>query len=112
MTDKTNKNLARAATMVILLNLSSCGNYEDNPAFSLRLEKGRLVGEWEVVEIDGQNTQGTFGSFVDAEYQFEFENDGDASFSVQGTYVYSYGYYSTPVDLTIPGEWEHKKRKH
>ena len=53
---KNNNLLLLAATLVTVLNFQSCSKYDDNPVFSLSSKKSRLVGEWEVVKVDGQTS--------------------------------------------------------
>ncbi len=89
---KTSKKLMLAAAVVIMLNLNSCGKYDDGPAFSLKTKTSRLVGEWEIVEINGVNqTSNT---------SFEFDDDGD--FSVNSSYSYNGSNYN----YSSKGEWE------
>ena len=95
---KTKNTLLLAAAAVTVLNFQSCSKYEDGPAFSLRTKTSRLVGEWEIVRVDGQNSNAYFGPGYT--YYFEFESDGD--FEMKYEYndngvVYSYSY---------GGEWE------
>lgn len=75
-----------AATVITVLNFSSCSKYEDGPRFSLRTKKARITGEWEVVKIGNQN-------FPQDGYSLEmvFEKDGDFEYNYlyEG---YSYGY--------------------
>ncbi len=95
MNMKMNKKLMLAATVVIMLNFSGCGKYEDGPFFSLRPKKARLVGEWEVVEINKEKPDE--GSKI----IMEFEKDGDFSLS------YFYSSYSE----SYLGEWEWEDNK-
>ncbi|PHR49860.1 MAG: hypothetical protein COA32_01625 [Fluviicola sp.] len=85
-----------AATIVTVLNFSSCSKYEDGPMFSLRTKKARLTGEWEVVRI-GNETFPQDGYSV----EMEFEKDGDFR------YTYSYDTYS----YSYNGEWEFSSDK-
>lgn len=96
MNTNLKRNFSFMATTVILLNITSCGKYEDGPAFSLRSKEGRLVGEWEVVDIDGSS--GIALSGIDI--TMEFENDGDAEIT------YTYNYYGFPYSESYDGEWE------
>jgi hypothetical protein len=91
MEAKYSRSLKLAAAIVIALNFSSCGKYEDGPEFSLMSKKARLTGDWEVVRIGNQ--------VPDPDYTIilEFEKDGDFDF----TYSYSNGY-----NYGISGEWE------
>lgn len=84
---KTYFKIAFVATFILTLFLSGCGKYDDGPGFSLRSKKARLTGEWEVVEVDGDDVKdgavyeflkdGTFevdhGSW-DAEGEWEWED--------------------------------------
>ena len=100
---KQNNLLFLAATLVTVLNFQSCSKYEDNPAFSLSSKKSRLVGEWEVVRVDGQSSSQYFGPGYT--WTFEFENDGDFEYGytyTDGVYTYSYSY---------SGEWEWENNK-
>lgn len=80
-----------AATIITVLNFSSCSKYEDGPKFSLRTKKARLAGDWEVVRI-GNETFPQNGYSI----EMEFEKEGDFR------YTYSYGTYS----YSYNGEWE------
>ena len=85
-----------AATIVTVLNFSSCSKYEDGPKFSLRTKKARLTGEWEVVRI-GNETFPQDGYSV----EMEFEKEGDFR------YTYSYDSYS----YSYNGTWEFSNDK-
>ncbi len=85
-----------AATIVTVLNFSSCSKYEDGPKFSLRTKKARLTGEWEVVRI-GNETFPQDGYSV----EMEFEKEGDFR------YTYSYDSYS----YSYNGTWEFSSDK-
>ena len=61
---KQNNLLLLAATLVTVLNFQSCSKYEDNPAFSLSSKKSRLVGEWEVVRVNGQSSSQYLWSWI------------------------------------------------
>lgn len=99
-----NKNLYSSlymvAAVVIILNFSSCGKYEDGPAFSLRTKTSRLTGEWEVVQVGDQAFP-----YDGYSVEFEFEKDGDFEFKYiysDNGQTYSYGY---------SGEWEWEDKK-
>ena len=96
---KTQNTLLLAAAAVTVLNFQSCGKYEDGPAFSLRSKTSRLVGEWEVVKMQGQNLPSGY------EITMEFESDGDL------TYSYSYSYYGYNYTYSFSGEWEWEDNK-
>lgn len=86
-------NLMLAAAIVIALNFSSCGKYEDGPSFSLMSKTSRLTGEWEVVKYDNVAP--------DDDIILEFEKDGDFSLT------YEYDGYSYSYD----GEWSWEEGK-
>ena len=93
---KASKKLMMAAAVVIMLNFSSCGKYEDGPSLSLKTKTARLTGSWEVVEIDGDK--------VGADIELEFDKDG----GLQLDYDYSYTYYGYTYEYSMKfkGEWE------
>ena len=81
---KFNKFLTPVQALVVIAVLNTaCGKYPEGPGFSLRSKVGRLSGEWEVQEIDGDD---------DYDLTLEFERDGSFEWSYDG---YSY-----------EGEWE------
>ena len=102
-TMKTQNTLLLAAAAVTVLNFQSCGKYEDGPAFSLRTKTSRLVGEWEVVRVDGQNSNSYFGP--EYTYYFEFESDGDFEMK------YDYTYGGVTYSSSYAGEWEWEEGK-
>ena len=57
-----NSTLLLAAAAITVLNFQSCSKYEDGPAFSLRTKKSRLVGDWELVKINGQSPEAYMNS--------------------------------------------------
>ncbi|MCF8297194.1 MAG: lipocalin family protein [Saprospiraceae bacterium] len=93
-----NRKLMLAAAVVIMLNFNSCGKYDDGPKFSLKTKTSRLVGEWEVVKVDGDK-------ITDADFILEFEKGGD----FKATYTYE-DYGSTYTDV-YDGEWEWDSKK-
>jgi hypothetical protein len=95
--NRKNNILLLAATMVTVLNFQSCSKYDENPAFSLSSKKSRLVGEWEVVKVDGQTS--TY------DITFEFEDDNDFTQSVSYTYSYYGQTYTYNYDYTGTWEW-------
>lgn len=97
-TMKTQNTLLLAATAVTVLNFQSCSKYEDGPTFSLRTKTSRLVGEWEIVKIDGQSSDTYFGQ--GETYYFEFESDGDFEMK------YDYNYNGITYSYSYAGEWE------
>jgi hypothetical protein len=103
--NKPSNLLLLAATLVTVLNFQSCSKYDENPAFSLSSKKSRLVGDWEVVKLDGQSSNQYFGPGYT--YTFEFEKDGDFEFG----YTYSYGTYTYSYNLNGEWEWENNKEE-
>lgn len=96
MNTKSKKNIMLTAGLGIMLGTVSCGKYEDGPGFSLKSKKARLVGEWEVVEVEDTDLDDE-----DLKINLEFDKDGDMKFK----YTY-YGYtYSEKGDW----EWEDGK---
>jgi hypothetical protein len=119
-----NSTLLLAAAAITVLNFQSCSKYEDGPAFSLRTKKGRLVGDWELVKINGQNPEtymssssgswSTVVSNVDIEWEFESDGDWKRKASWERTYNSSYGSYGSytqNVDYVDRGEWEWDNNK-
>jgi hypothetical protein len=96
------RRLLLAATVLTILNYQSCSKYEDGPAFSLKSKKGRLLGEWELVDVRGAS-----GGFEteNLEVTFEFERDGDLTVETTYSYPgYSYSY-------KYRGDWEFEDSK-
>lgn len=89
---KFNKFLTPVQGLVVIAVLNTaCGKYPEGPGFSLRSKAGRLAGEWEVQEIDGDD---------DYDITLEFTRDGD--FTIEESFsIYGYSYTSE-----IEGEWE------
>ena len=54
--------LLLAASAVTILNFNSCSKYEEGPAFSLIPKNNRLVGEWELVKMDGEDIEDYFNN--------------------------------------------------
>jgi hypothetical protein len=102
MFTRNHKTLAITASLVIVLNFYSCKKYEDGPAFTLKSKNSRLVGEWEVVEIDGIKLGS--GSFS-VDLNLEFDKDGDFSFNQ------SYSYYGYSYSYSYKGDWEWNSNK-
>ena len=99
-----NSKLLLVTAATSLLGFTNCGKYEDGPSISLMSKTGRLTGEWEVKEYDGDDLPS--GS----EITFEFEKDGD--FEVTQKYSYT-NYYGQTYSNTnsYEGEWEWEKDK-
>ena len=103
--NKQTNLLLLAASLVTVLNFQSCSKYEKNPAFSLSTKKSRLVGEWEVIKVDGQLSSQYFG--VGYTYTFDFEKDGDFEFG----YTYTNGSYTNSYSSSGEWEWENNKEE-
>ena len=97
----TNQKLFLAVAMGIILSFSSCNKYEDGPALSFRSKTNRLVGNWNVVKIDGIRLLGD-GSVVVIDF------DKDRDFSILSSYFQSNGQY---VSAREAGEWEWENGK-
>ena len=95
--NRKNNILLLAATMVTVLNFQSCSKYDDNPAFSLSSKKSRLVGEWEVVKVNGQTSS--------YDITFEFEDNNDFTQSVSYSYTYYGQTYTYNYDYAGTWEW-------
>ena len=98
-----NGKLLIATAATTLLGFTNCGKYEDGPSISLMSKTGRLTGEWEVKEYDGDDLPRGY------EISFEFDKDGDFEMNTKYSYTnygqtYSYSY-------SYEGEWEWEKGK-
>ncbi|HPD64649.1 MAG TPA: hypothetical protein P5050_04540 [Bacteroidia bacterium] len=65
------KSTLFSLVVLITVLLSSCGKYEEGPAFSLATKKARLTARWKVIEMNGIAVAGNVvwifennGSFV------------------------------------------------
>lgn len=92
-------SLAAVATAAVVFNFSSCGKYEDGPSFTLKSKTSRLVGEWDVDEIDGESLGSDYSITMD------FEKGGDM------TVTFEYSYYGYSYDYDSEGEWEWVDKK-
>lgn len=70
------KKIFYALTILVGLQLASCGKYEEGPGFSLRSKTARLAGEWSIekVTIDGEDYTAFVAAFIT---NTEFTKDGD-----------------------------------
>lgn len=61
-----------------LFIFSSCGKYEDGPAFSLLSKKARLTGEWVIDEVTVNDADQTaaFKAVLGDNFVLEIEKDG------------------------------------
>jgi len=62
-----------ALLAVTALMFTSCGKYEEGPAFSLKSKTARLTGEWKLVEM---TSNGTVQDLQGIEVLYEFIKDG------------------------------------
>lgn len=95
------KKLLLAAGLGIILSFGSCTKYEDGPGLSFRTKTTRLVGNWELIEVDGQQIR-RFGEFT----LIDFDKDGD--FTLSGSYFEANGQY---VSYREAGDWEWENGK-
>jgi Lipocalin-like domain len=87
------KRLFYSLALIGLALLSSCGKYDDGPAFSLASKKSRISGEWHVSESISTSTPfGTFGISInedltvnkDGSFTWKYD-DNNSGFSISGT---------------------------
>lgn len=85
--------------LAALFILPACKKYEDGPGISFRTKKGRLVGEWQLdeLEIDGAD----YTSDVNT-WDLDFDKEGDFSMTFQAE-----GFESNSYD----GEWDFSNDK-
>lgn len=70
-----------AATAMIF---SSCGKYDEGPAFSLLTKKARITGTWTVTEM---SSDGTIIDLQGTVMKQTLEKDGTGTFTVSGEYL-------------------------
>lgn len=95
----------------IILNFTSCGKYEEGPAFSLRSKKARVAGDWKVDEIyeDGDKIE---LSDYEKGMEWTFEKDGNGEFSYPAvTYIYEGIEYEISAAGSDDFEWEFGDKK-
>ena len=116
--------------LVTTLILYSCKKYEENPTLVLSSKKSRLVGEWELIKIDGEPIENYFnnlyantyyGSSLNIDYfkmTWDFEKDQDLDQDLKMIFSYSDTNYngntysftdSTSLSTSMTWEWEDKK---
>lgn len=72
---KSLKLFSFALLAVVFVLGTSCGKYEEGPAFSLLTKKSRLVGKWKVEKhVDADGTEST--PSANDESTWEFVKDG------------------------------------
>ena len=79
--------------------LSGCGKYEEGPGISLRTKKARLVGNWQLEELEIEGTD--FTADINR-WEIEFRDDETFEQSVQ---IEGFG------SSTVEGEWEFSNDK-
>lgn len=84
-----------AATAMIF---SSCGKYEEGPAFSLMTKKARVVGTWTMVEM---SVNGEVQDIEGLVIKSTMEKDGTGNYS----------YTESGVTVTSDLEWEFDEEK-
>lgn len=106
MKKEINNKLMLGATVVLLLNFTSCKKYEEGPAFSIRSKTARLTGEWTLDDLDASRDENDFVEIVehfDADIVCEFEKGGDFSMELNGEYQYAEG--TLEITGKAKGEW-------
>jgi hypothetical protein len=87
------KRIIYSLAFVGLALLTSCGKYDDGPAFSLSSKKSRISGDWHVSEnISTTTPLGTFGISInedltvnkDGGFTWKYD-DSNSGFSISGT---------------------------
>jgi len=87
-------------SIVAVFALSSCGKYDDGPAFSLASKKSRVVNTW---KIDKEFINGTEQTLTadDKDDYIEFKKDGNMTMTqVSGS-----------VSSTTSGTWDFDSKK-
>lgn len=89
-------------TLAASFVLTGC-KYDDGPNFSLRTKKARLVGEWQLdeVEIDGTDYTSEFNR-----WEIEFKKDNKYNLSAEIINAY-YG----NITINDDGEWDFSNDK-
>jgi hypothetical protein len=93
MNNKLKSKLMPCILLMLFINLAACGKYEEGPSLSLRTKKARLVGSWELDEVNGRNA--TSGNV-------RFQDDGDFLLTEEN---------SSGQTIRIEGEWEFSNNK-
>lgn len=112
MKKEINNRLMLGATVVLLLNFTSCKKYEEGPTFSLRSKTARLTGEWTLDDLDASKDENDFVEVVehfDAEITCEFEKEGDFKMELEGEYQYSGGTLIIIGEAEAEWEWSADK---
>ena len=91
-------SLYAIASAAVVLNFTSCGDYEDGPAFTLKSKNKRLIGEWNVTKLADEKLDDEFV------VELEFEDGGDLNIHWEYTFTY-YG-YSYTYDYDQTGDWD------
>ena len=103
----SNKTLL-AGGLATAIGLTSCGKYEDGPAFSLLTKKQRLTGDWEMTKWVPYGSSGDMiGNGI--EMEIEFDKDGDFDMKLTQTYT-NYG-TSYSYEYKESGDWEFSSDK-
>lgn len=106
--------LSMVAMFAIALAFTSCGKYEEGPAFSLRSKKARVAGDWKIKEyvVNGTTTP---ADEDDANTTITFEKDGKGEYSWPAySYTENYGGYEFTIDIPAGSstfEWEFGDKK-
>ena len=46
--------------MIFSIGFNSCKKYEENPSFVILPKNNRLIGEWEIIRINGESLETYF----------------------------------------------------
>ena len=128
-----NNKVLLGITLVIILNFNSCKKYEENPSFVILPKNSRLIGEWEIIRIDGESVETYFNNlysgntyngallnFIKINWIWDFEKDQDLDQDIQFIYSYTntnyYGNTNSFTDtvsqkISMTWEWEDHKRE-
>ncbi len=85
--------------MAAIFILPACNKYEDGPGISLRSKKSRLVGKWQLDELEVDGTDYTADI---NRWEIEFKKDGTFEQSIQIE-----GFQTSNIE----GEWEFSNDK-
>lgn len=116
------KIIAIIITLILAVALfSSCGRYENGPAFSMRSAKARLVGEWTLSDllVNDKHEQALFDK--EASSELILNNDGTYTYKIKAVRantemsgLWSFGEDKTELLFTevdtINGNIEHSYR--
>jgi hypothetical protein len=108
--------MRRVSVLVALLAITalmftSCGKYEEGPAFSLKSKTARLTGEWKLIEM---TSNGEVQNMEGIEVLYEFIKDGTMkvttkwmgmSFSFDGEWRFDDSKENIEIRVKEDNEW-------